>query len=137
MRNRRERRKRAQEDEIYDNGYYYDDYEEARRRRHRWPIRILNIVYAAVLIFEAVLCGKWLIMPLVPVISDLSANHGVPTISAGSGSDPLSSVTIMGMDPQSLGTLLLYTFFRVIFFAFLFWLTPKLYRLIRRLILKR
>lgn len=130
---RRSRLKRYEEDPYaeLDDLYYPPEKKKAKGAR----FKVLNICYAAVLIAECILCGKWLIYPLMPIISGLMNNQGVPTVgyTAGSG-DLLSGISVFGMKADSLGILLLQTFFRIVFFIFLFWITPKLYHLFRRLL---
>lgn len=130
---RKSRLRRYEEDPYSELDDLYYPPEKKRAKGVRF--KVLNICYAAALIAECVLCGKWLIYPLMPIISSLMNNQGVPTVGyTKTSGDLFSGLSIFGMQAGSLGILLLQTFFRIVFFIFLFWITPKLYHLFRSLL---
>ena len=110
-----------------------DSEEESQKGVGSTRYRILNICYLVVLTLEGILCYRWLIYPIIPIITGLIQNKGVPSVRyTGGAQDPLGGIMIFGMDAGSFFTLLLQTFFRIIFFVFVFWGTPKVFRLIRK-----
>lgn len=110
-----------------------DSEEDSQKGVGSTRYRILNICYLVVLTLEGILCYRWLIYPIIPIITGLIQNKGVPSVRyTGGAQDPLGGIMIFGMDAGSFFTLLLQTFFRIIFFVFVFWGTPKVFRLIRK-----
>lgn len=97
---------------------------------------VVKLVFLGVFLFEAVLCYKWLIVPLIPLIQNVIAGQGVPSIQAGMGdiAHPLGSISIAGMSMQSMASLWIDTFIRIGVFSALFGITAKVKRIVLRTI---
>lgn len=97
---------------------------------------IVRLVFLVIFILEAILCYQWLISPLMPLIQNVIAGQGVPTIQAGMGdiAHPLGSISIAGMSMQSMASLWIDTVIRVGVFSALFGITAKVKGIVLRAI---
>lgn len=97
---------------------------------------VVKLVFLGIFIFEAVLCYKWLIVPLIPLIQNVIAGQGVPSIQTGMGdiAHPLGSISIAGMSMQSMASLWIDTLVRLGVFSAMFGITAKVKRIVLRAI---
>lgn len=98
---------------------------------------IVKLVFLVVFIIEAVLCYQWLITPLMPLIRNIIAGQGVPSVNIASSGDiahPLGSISVAGMSMQSMASLWIDTLIRIAVFSALFGITAKIKGLVMRAI---
>ena len=92
---------------------------------------IIRLLFLVAFIFEGWLCYTWLIQPLVPLISDIIAHRGVPTIQMDVA-HPLG-FSVAGMNGQGLFSLLFDSAIRIAVFSFLFGITAKAFRVAKNI----
>lgn len=98
---------------------------------------VVRLVFLGIFIFEAFLCYQWLIVPLLPLIQNIIAGQGVPSVNIASSGDiahPLGSISIAGMSMQSMASLWIDTVIRIGVFSALFGITAKVKGIVLRAI---
>ena len=96
--------------------------------------RIVKWGFIALFLIEVYYCYMWLIQPLMPLIQNIIANQGVPSVSYSmSGYDiahPLGNFSVGGMSGDNALILFKNTSIRIALFGFIFGITGKAYRMV-------
>jgi len=93
-----------------------------------YACQIIRIVFIAIFAVEIYYCYLWLVQPLIPVIRNIIANNGVPSIGFSVPKDvmhPLTGISVAGMSGESALSLGLQTAIRAGIFGIVFPVTAK------------
>ena len=129
--------------EVQDKFFEEDDFEEKKQKPKKSEmetkaeaLKVLKIVFICIYLVEAYLFYAWVISPLLPLISDIAGNAGLPTVDASgiSAFDPFG-ITVSGMKAQDFGALILGEAVRTGILSVLFAVTRIAHRIIKKVIL--
>lgn len=89
----------------------------------------IRIAFIIIFIIECYYCYMWLIQPLMPIIKNIIANNGVPSMGISIPKDvahPLNGIHVAGMSGESILSLGMATAIRLGIFGIAFPVTIKL-----------